>query len=158
MDTGAAVIEALLLRWGESPAGRTVTFLLPDDGTVHPFKGLKTGPSYGQRVALSVALISDDETQTPVPKEEQASRGKPAKDRKRWSDLPLSQQAAIRCNEPGFETYMEQSYPDYGPNTVERVRTRCGVHSRKDILEGSKAGAVWRQLDNEYQSWLRGGA
>ena len=111
----------------------------------------------GTRYVAALVEVSGDET--PVPKEEQASRGKkPAHDKKRWEDLDYVTQAGIRCNEPGFETYMEQSYPDYGPNTVERVRTRCGVHSRKDILEGSKAGAVWRQLDNEYQSWLRGGA
>ena len=155
MDAGAAVIEALLLRWGESPAGRTVTFLLPDDGTVHPFKGLKTGPSYGQRVALSVALIADDETRSaPEPKP-----ARPAPDKKRWEDLDYVTQAGIRCNEPGFRQWLGTVINDVeGASAADLVRHRCGVHTRKDILEGSKAGAVWRQLDNEYQHWLRGGA
>ena len=63
--TNAAVIEAMLLRWGDThSSGRTVTFQLPDDGGEHPFKGLKCGPANGQRLALSVALINDDESQS----------------------------------------------------------------------------------------------
>lgn len=64
MDS-AAVIEAMLLRWSDSHIGRTVTLLLPDDGE-HPFRGLKCGPANGQRLALSVALISDDESQRQI--------------------------------------------------------------------------------------------
>ena len=154
--SGAAVIEAILLRWGETHStGRTVTFLLPDEGGDHPFKSLKCGPDNGQRVALSVALISDDETQTPVPKEEQASRGKkPAHDKKRWSELPLSQQAAIRCNEPGFWQYMGVSNAE---EAAMCVREMCLVKSRKDIVEGSQAGQRWSDFDSGYLSWLRGG-
>lgn len=166
--SGASVIEAMLLRWGESPAGRTVTFLLPDDGAQHPFKGLKTGPSYGQRVALSVALISDDETQTPAPGPkpplgfryghvvEQTGTVAPAKpkDRKRWSELPLSQQAAIRCNDPDFQTYLVERFGGDGEVPAECVREYCAVKSRKNISLGDVSGKLWSELDADYRFWL----
>ena len=170
MDTGAAVIEALLLRWGESPAGRTVTFLLPDDGTTHPFKGLKTGPSYGQRVALSVALIADDETQVPaLPGVKGEAPGpdwdwddysrkwvrKPAKaahDKKRWSDLALSAQAAIRCGENGFLNFLGVQNSD---EAAEMVRAYCGTSSRANIKPDTMPGRLWQRLEGDYQEWLR---
>lgn len=71
-EEGAFVIEAMLCSWSDSPAGRKVTFLLPDNGEDHPFKHLKAGTKYGQRLALSMALISDDETETPVVQPEAA--------------------------------------------------------------------------------------
>lgn len=146
--SGASVIEAMLLRWSESPTGRTVTFLLPDDGTQHPFKGLKTGPSYGQRVALSVALIADDETQRPAAEPE----AKPAKERKRWDELPLSQQAAIRCNEPGFQQFMEAQDEK---EAADNVRRYCGVTSRSSIEKNTTHGFAWLSLEQSYQHWLR---
>jgi hypothetical protein len=62
---GASVIEAMLLRWCESHNGRTVTLQLPSEGD-HPFRGLPCGPANGQRLAIAVALINDDETTTAV--------------------------------------------------------------------------------------------
>ena len=53
-------IEVRLLRWGESSqAGRTVTFLLPEDGE-HPFRGMKTGKT-GDLFAMALAKIADTE-------------------------------------------------------------------------------------------------
>ena len=168
--SGAAVIEAILLRWGETHStGRTVTFLLPDEGGEHPFKSLKCGPDNGQRVALSVALIADDETQIDARKElhqalyETSKTAKPAHEKKRWSDLALSAQAAIRCNEPGFQLFINARFElDNPAETPERaaqfVREYCAVKSRKDINRENSSGMIWAELDNEYQSWLRGAA
>ena len=150
--SSASVIEAILLRWGETHStGRTVTFLLPDDGGEHPFKSLKCGPDNGQRVALSVALIADDETQRPAP----APEPKPAKERKSWSELPLSQQAAIRCGEAEFETFMRERYAAYpGATIAEIVREACGVDSRRDIHPDKASGGYWRAIDSDYRFWL----
>ena len=150
--SGASVIEAILLRWGETHStGRTVTFLLPDDGGEHPFKHLKCGPDNGQRVALSVALIADDETVTPAP----TTQPKPAKERRSWSELPLSQQAAIRCGEPDFKVFMMTRLVGVEDRDAAHiVRMYCGVESRKEIEAGNAAGHLWKQLDSDYRFWL----
>jgi hypothetical protein len=147
----AAVIEAMLLRWGESPTGRTVTFLLPEDDGQHPFKGLKSGPSNGQRLALSVALIADDETQQPV--EERKS---------------FAQRAGILCNEGAFhrflsERYLEEavfgsaSHEKVADAAAETIRIICRVPSRRDLIDGTPAGKRYLELDAEYAAWLRHG-
>lgn len=141
----AHVIEAMLLRWGESHAsGRTVTFVLPEDDGPHPFKGMKCGPANGQRVALSVALINDDETQAP-------------KERRSFDELPLSQQAALLCNEPRFRRFLFERYEteDTSDAAAKAVRIDCGVESRADLDKSQNAAARWRKLHSEYQAWLR---
>lgn len=152
MSGGAQVIEVMLLRWGESPTGRTVTFLLPEDDGPHPFKGVKSGPSNGQRLALSVALIADDETQKTL---------EPPRS--------FAQRAGILCNEGAFHTFLTEKYlgktlaaarkfPDDAKQAAaEALRIICNVHSRKDLLDGTPAGRRYLELDAEYAGWLRHG-
>lgn len=138
----ASVIEVMLLRWGESPGGRTVTFLLPDDPGDHPFKGLKAGRTHGQRLALSVALIADDETQEKI------------KARRRdWNELPPATQAALRCDDPVFRKFLE--FKKLTGEPAELVRNICGVASRSQISTDKEAMKKWLELDKDYQAWLR---
>lgn len=143
---GASVIEALLLRWNEGPNGRTVTFQLPDDTPYHPFRGLKTGPTHGQRLALSIALINDDETQSP-PK---------AEDKPKEKKRSRAQEAGILCNDPRFQTYLREAFPI----TAERhgtegfVRFICRVPSRSLLDSDEAAAKEWDQLRANYLAWL----
>lgn len=112
----------------------------------------------GTRYVAALVEVSGDET--PVPKEEQASRSKatkakPAHDKKRWSELPLSQQAAMRCNEPGFSQFLTAKGWLLNSSSAQAVRDLCEVETRADIKEGTEAGKLWRKIDTEYQLWLR---
>ena len=143
--TNAQVIEAMLLRWGENhSSGRTVTFQLPEDTPDHPFKGLPCGPTNGQRVALSVALIGDDEKQQPAPKRE-------------FRDMPRSAQAAMLCNEPRFQTFLDERYAvsDHSESYAGMVRSLCNVESRADLDKFADTAARWDRLYSEYQVWLK---
>lgn len=131
---------------------------------VHPNDmppALLTAPM-GTRYVAVVVEVSDDET--PVSPEEQAERTKPAKDKKRWGELPLSQQAAIRCGEVAFRRFLAEADPTSGiavldlDMAAEDVRNLCRVHSRKDIKDGTTAGTLWRQLDAKFQAWMQGAA
>lgn len=147
-----AVIEAMLLSWSESPAGRKVTFLLPADNDPHPFRDLKAGPTHGQRLALSVALISDNE--------EQKQLGPPKS---------FAQRAGILCNEGGFHTFLTEKYPettfraaakfpkDAVKAAAEALRSLCNVHTRANLLDGTPAGRRYLEIDAEYAGWLRHG-
>lgn len=139
-----------------------MTFLLPDDGTPHPFKGLKTGPAYGQRIALGVALISDDESETKLKRAKaEAKPDKPIPE-KPSGPKSYAQRIAMLCGEPSFQRFLEETYAvrDYSFGTTaaegaaQAVRERCGVDSRREIIEGTEAGRRWRDLEAEYQSWM----
>ena len=146
----ARVIEAMLLRWGETCAsGRTVTFLLPEEGGVHPFKGLKYGPVNGQRVALSVALIADDETQEPA-----QPREAPPRERRSFDELPRSQQAGILCNEGRFQKFMGFTPGEAAIDvTACQVRTLCHVKSRSELDTNQQAAALWDSMIADYEAW-----
>jgi len=152
MSGGTQVIEAMLLSWSESPAGRKVTFLLPAEPDHHPFRGLKAGPAHGQRLALSVALIGDDETQEDV----QKPAGK-----------SFAQRAGILCGKPAFYKFLTQmnlmlafEASGHGDPDAEAaayaIRKICGVESRKDLIDGTPAGRKFLELERDFNLWMRG--
>lgn len=145
--TDAAVIEVMLLRWSDNQNGRTVTLLLPDDGGEHPFKGLKCGPANGERLAISVARIADDETQTPV-------TPPVVKERTPWGQLTPTTQACIKCTEPIFQQWViEQGFneeDDKEKNAARYIRKECGVNSRSSLSTNKVAAALWRSLENRF--------
>ncbi len=116
--------------------------------------------SMGTRFMAVLVEISDDET--PVSPDEQKARDKPAKDRRSWSSLPLSQQAAIRCDELVFQRFVGERLDLNSQQTVvgpdraaAYVREHCGVTSRKSLDTLKPAGDLWRELDADFQFWLK---
>lgn len=89
---------------------------------------------------------------------------KPAK--KAWADLPYSQQAAMRCQEIGFQKFINQKmlaakrYMDPSETHEDRaaryIREWCHVDSRSDITKGKFTGDQWKLLDDAYFAWQRG--
>lgn len=89
----------------------------------------------------------------------------PAKAKKAWADLPPSQQAAIRCEEGAFQTYVthvmrieRQHMPDDespSDRATRYIRKVCGVRSRSEIYAGSEAEKDWRMIERAYAGWLR---
>jgi len=64
-DKIAVNTEAMLLGWSDtSTRGKTVTFLLPEDGDSHAFKefAIKSKKSSGQRFQMFLVELDDDET------------------------------------------------------------------------------------------------
>jgi hypothetical protein len=87
---------------------------------------------------------------------------------KKWGDLPLSQQAAIRCNEPDFQQFLAEHRTlgeEWGRAAREFdlesdaaasvVRYVCQVPSRAEITTNQLAAKRWRQLDDEFFRWSR---
>lgn len=146
----ATVIEALLLRWNEGPNGRTVTFQLPDDTPQHPFRGLKAGPTHGQRLALSIALIADDETQSPPADNQPKEKGK-----------SRAQMAGILCADARFRRFLaEDIAPCEGvavfdlDMAADAVRHFCEVSSRSELDTNDQAQWRWDTLVGHYKAWL----
>jgi len=75
------------------------------------------------------------------------------KDKRRFSELQPSQQAAMRCNEVSFQQFLgAQDMED----AARIVRARCNVSSRSHLNADENAAESWRLLDNEYFGWQRG--
>ncbi len=153
---GDDAIEVRLRRWGESSTGgRTVTFELPPDGE-HPFKHLPVGKD-GQRMALAVALIGDDERQAPLPV---ITTEKP---KRHFDDTPRAEQAGMKCKDKTFVDWLwtrgrvlvgkrdsEKNGETAQCWAVREVRARCGVASRRQLDDDSAAAGRWDVLLAEY--------
>jgi putative phage-type endonuclease len=83
---------------------------------------------------------------------------KPEKERRRWDELPPSQQAAIRCGEPSFRKFLAEQTGAIAAWTMADaavvVRHRCDVSTRAMIKPGTEAAQRWHDLEKEYQAWL----
>ena len=81
------------------------------------------------------------------------------KERRKWSELPLSQQAAMRCNEAAFQKFVHEFsdgfYPIGAQYAAEFVRKRCDVQTRSDILTDNDAGMKWTALNRQFEMWMR---
>lgn len=81
------------------------------------------------------------------------------KERRPFSELPYSQQAAIRCQEAdlwGFFRHRGFTACVNASDAAHAVRTACAVDSRSEIVKGTPAGDKWEALEAEYWAWQRG--
>lgn len=114
-------------------------------------------PGSGEAIPVALARLVED------------ARVKPeqVKERVPFADLPYSQQAAMRCQEPQFREFLVDTGRIRLLNATpedfaEVVRHLCGVKSRADIGKGpndrsaNDSGFKWRALDAEYYAWQRG--
>lgn len=69
------------------------------------------------------------------------------KERRRWSDLSVGEQAGIRCNEADFQRFVDANNASEAAATL---RERFNVASRKDIRRDR-----WEEFETEYQLWQR---
>ena len=97
-----------------------------------------------------------------VDDQEEPVKHAPEKPKKRFHELPLSQQAALRCGDESFwkfasqydrELWDESKSLDSAEVAADFVRVYCGVESRRDLDNFTAAGGVWTGLDAEYQEW-----
>ena len=110
-------------------------------------------PSQATGVPVAIARIDPKAaSETAKPSQEPST-----KDKKIWRDLRPSQQAGMRCNEPAFWGFLYDKYDSaQGTDAASNfVRDFCGVKTRADILEGTRAAQKWADLDREYTAWLR---
>lgn len=133
--------EAMLLRWGDNnTAGRTVTFQIEEDSPLHPFKGFPSGKN-GQRFMLAVVPLNDEQ----MPDDDAMAKA----EKKRFRDLPRSQQAGMLCADPAFQAFLRASNSE---DAAKAVRAWCGVNSRAEFdRHGDGSAESWDILLSEYE-------
>lgn len=151
--------EAKLHALRRAKDGVVVSFVVQPHDVTEAFSRLVATP-LGQRYMVAYSAIGDDEM--PIEPEPEPDVGptndavsaKPiTKDRRKFDELPLSQQAAIRCQDQDFANFIMHRYNKYG-DIASTVRSICNVSSRSEIIDGTVAGALWRTLESHFQSWL----
>jgi len=166
--------EAKKHAYRQTQDGIVVSFVIhPNDMPEH----LALAP-LGTRFGVAVAEIGDDEQPitaqgTPrvdgqsdrasAPDAAEAVGSSPipvaTKDRRKFSDLPLSQQCALRCRDERFWNFLSQNHgvipnTDWPTVAASYIRTFCAVASRGEIGVDPNATAKWLNLEAEYQSYL----
>lgn len=89
---------------------------------------------------------------------EPIAKPEPPKERRPFSELPYSQQAAMRCESDDFHRFISARHHDWlgDDNAAHSIRGHCGVSSRSEIIKGTPAGDKWAALEAEYYAWSRG--
>ncbi len=106
----------------------------------------------GTRYQTAFVEIGDDEQ--PAAK---APPAPPEKVRRPFHDLPLSQQAGIRCGDGGFARFLENTGRlGVGFETTPAAFVRstcCGGESRSFLDSREDYADEWRDLNAEYEQW-----
>lgn len=101
------------------------------------------GVPLGTRIGVAMVQIADDETEKPV------------KEKTPFKDLPPSQQAGIRCNDPEFQAWCHAFDPPYfidrGRTAADFVRSYCNVTSRSRLNEPVPA-KNWTALNERFEA------
>jgi hypothetical protein len=102
-------------------------------------------------VAIARLDLSKVTSDTPKPASE-------PKERRRFVELSLAAQAALRCNEKAFWKFLtdEMNYAniDDAELAADAVRDICGVESRAAIRDGEPSGKRWDRLNADYVNWM----
>lgn len=70
-------------------------------------------------------------------------------------------EAAMKCGEPAFKKWLEESHGLERPLTDERaaqkLRSLLGVTSRAELNSDTRAAARWKKLRGEFEAWRKAG-
>jgi hypothetical protein len=86
-----------------------------------------------------------------------SSPERPPKQKRKFSDLRLPEQCALRCRDDGrFVRFVDEMYrvPGSTETTEELVKIHCGVKAKRELSTNHEAANRWRQIESNYQRWL----
>jgi len=121
-----------------------LTFELPIERVDEALSTLGGVPRPDQERWCGIAPIDPSAARAPV----EEPRPKPRS---------LAQRVAMVCQEPAFAKYLAEKHPNMWnrcrEDAADFVRDWCGVASRSEIVEESKAHRAWRTLHENYLVW-----
>jgi hypothetical protein len=80
------------------------------------------------------------------------------KEKRRFAELPIAQQAALLCGREAFWRFLREN--EYQVSVVDEhsaaaaVRAICNVASRSHLAKDSRAAAVFVELSLQFETWL----
>ena len=101
-------------------------------------------------------FVEVDDQEEPV-KHAPAPSEKP---KKRFHELPLSQQAALRCQDEGFWNFIIAIHPHYWADQGDKEKSAIaavyrwsGISSRAELDHDTEAGRTWSVLNAAYEEY-----
>lgn len=161
--TAPAAIRATYsdLRFIKSRKVAQITLEIPIEEAPNAVALLGT-PNPAAEIWCAVARLLHDASaagkihnQGAVSHDEQA----PPKERRRFSELPPSQQAALKCQDVDFRIWLTQTGRSIARNSEDAaafVRLFCGVDSRSELDTNPEAAAEWQNLLRDFLTWADG--
>lgn len=151
----AAIIEADYTEWRmvKTRSSLQLIFEVPLEMQQHVMQALGVPlPNVSTPVAICrLVPAAERETRQIVQGTQEPFEADPPRPPK-----PLSQLAAMTCNEGGFHRFLAEK-GDYqvkdAADAATYVRLICGVKSRAEFDTNVHAAAKWRDLKAEYEAW-----
>lgn len=169
--------RARLTNWSDTARGMSASFRLDasadplDNPAAHPFKGAHCSPKDGHEfmvLVIPVASVQTAELERDVhdthtldepTAAEKSVVAEPPTERRKITDLPFSQRAALLCQEKLFPNFIADRFPDYwdasGLDAVKAFRRICGVASRTELDTDHDAAARFDRLRRDYYAWTQ---
>ncbi|HTV69788.1 MAG TPA: hypothetical protein VMF90_14735 [Rhizobiaceae bacterium] len=70
-------------------------------------------------------------------------------------------EAAIKCGQPAFKTFLMECHglerPATDERTAQKLRSLLGITSRRELNRDTQAAECWRTLRGEFEAWRRRG-
>lgn len=95
--------------------------------------------------------VSDESRWCAIARLTKDAATKPNKPKKRWSEMPASQRAAILCQDAGFiatKVGIDASRDE----AANWLRQYCGVASRRDLDTNAEARKKFEQIETDYMA------
>jgi len=77
------------------------------------------------------------------------------------SEKNFAAEASMKCQEPAFMVFLAESHglerPLSPDKAAQKVRSLCGVSSRRDLNDDAAAARSWKQLRDQFEAWRRQG-
>ena len=100
----------------------------------------------------TAVFVEVDDVEEPVKRAPAASN----KPRRPFHDLPLSQQAALRCQDDRFCQFLGKQHdwtPEDKGGSAGFIYDWCTINSRADLDTDDQAAADWLRLNAEYEKY-----
>lgn len=152
--------QVMLAGWSEThDGGAKVTFWLPDATDLDAFRTMtvRKGKTAGQRLAMVLVLIGDDEQPVPVEPEKAPTNPKGG---------PLAQLAGRWCADPAFQQWVHEVHPHMFPGLTDFqeyarrvIVLTCGIQSRAELDHSEEAAERFhRCIRIPYSRYIGGDA
>ena len=144
-----AVIRATFSDWRPVKSRKVLQLILevPVEQTEQVLQTLGAPMPDAERWVAVALLQPEKPAQNAVP-DRQAVAYAPG--RRRFSELPRSQQAGIRCDDPEFARWAIRNWGMEGDSAADVVRWRCQIASRAELDTNNRAARIWDEIDAQF--------
>lgn len=116
-------------------------------------------PVHGKERWFGIAALKSTAEEAPAKPRQVNSPSPDGAKRMDWRDMQPAAQAALRCDQPAFRTFLmeEHSFRPRDANSsdeaAEFLRSFFNVKSRSELGTDPRRRVLWKQMDDQFQAW-----